>query len=69
MVVPKLQNVVDNTNVDEEEANATMNSQLISSLVGIVGIVSEGDLNEVMLGSLYELSSRKSNLPQIINPG
>jgi hypothetical protein len=68
MVVPKLQNVVDNTNVDEEEANATMNSQLISSLVGIVGIVSEGDLNEVMLGSLYELSSRKSNLPQIINP-
>jgi hypothetical protein len=69
MVVPKLQNVVDNTDVDEEEANATMNSQLISSLVGIVGIVSEGDLNEVMLGSLYELSSRKSNLPQIINPG
>jgi hypothetical protein len=69
MVVPKLQNVVDNTNVDEEEANATMNSQLISSLVGIVGIVSEGDLNKVMLGSLYELPSRKSNLPQIINPG
>jgi hypothetical protein len=52
MVVPKLQNVVDNTDLDEEEANATMNSQLISSLVGIV---SERDLNEVMLGSLYEL--------------
>jgi hypothetical protein len=28
-VVPKLQNVVDNTDLDEKEANATMDGQLI----------------------------------------
>jgi hypothetical protein len=58
MVIPKHENVVDNTELDEEEANATMDGQLISSLVGIV---SEGDLDEAMIGSLYELqaSSRK----------
>jgi hypothetical protein len=58
-VGPKLLNAVDNTDLDDEEANATMDGQLISSLVSIV---SEGDLNEAMLGSLYELqaSSRKS---------
>jgi hypothetical protein len=32
-VVPMNQNVVDNTELDEEEANATMDGQLISSLV------------------------------------
>jgi hypothetical protein len=58
-VDPMLQNVADNTILDEEEANATMDGQLLSSLVGVV---SEIDLNEAMLGSLYELqaSGRKS---------
>jgi hypothetical protein len=58
-VGPKLLNAVDDTDLDDEEANATMDGQLISSLVSIV---SEGDLNEAMLGSLYDLqaSSRKS---------
>jgi hypothetical protein len=58
-VSPKLHDVLDDTDIDEEEANATMDGQLISNLVGIV---SEGDLNEAMLGSLYELqaSCRKS---------
>jgi hypothetical protein len=58
-VSPKLHDMVDDTDIDEDEANATMDGQLISNLVGIV---SEGDLNEAMLGSLYELqaSCRKS---------
>jgi hypothetical protein len=58
-VSPKLHDVVDDTDLDDEEANATMDGQLISNLVGIV---SEGDMNEAMLGSLYELqaSCRKS---------
>jgi hypothetical protein len=58
-VVPKHQNMVNNTELDDEEANATMDGQLISSLVGIVY---EVDLDEAMLDSLYELkaSSRKS---------
>jgi hypothetical protein len=58
-VVPKHQNVVDNTELDDEEANATMDDQLISSLVDIVY---EVDLDETMLDSLYELqaSSQKS---------
>jgi hypothetical protein len=58
-VSPKLQNVIVNTDLDEEEANATMDGQLLSSLVGVV---SEIDLDEAMLGSLYELKAagRKS---------
>jgi hypothetical protein len=58
-VDPKLRNVADHTELDDEEANATLDGQLLSSLVGVV---SEIDLNEAMLGSLYELkaSGRKS---------
>jgi hypothetical protein len=58
-VDPKLRTVVDNTDLDEEEANATLDGQLLSSLVGVV---SEIDLNEAILSSLYELkaSGRKS---------
>jgi hypothetical protein len=51
---PKLRNVVDNTDLDEEEVNATLDGQLLSSLVGVV---SEIDLNEATLGSLYELKA------------
>jgi hypothetical protein len=50
-VSPKLQNVVDNTEPDDEEANATIDGQLLSILVGVV---SEVDLNDAILGSLYE---------------
>jgi hypothetical protein len=46
--------VVDDIKLPEEEANATVNSQLLFNLVGIV---SEVDLNEAMLGSLYELQA------------
>jgi hypothetical protein len=50
---------MDNTELDDEEANATLDGELLSSLVGVV---LEIDLNEAMLGSLYELqaSGRKS---------
>jgi hypothetical protein len=51
-VRPKLQNIVENTESDEEEAIATMNGQLLSSLVGVV---SEIDLDETMSGSLYDM--------------
>jgi hypothetical protein len=56
---PKLQNVVENTGLDKEEVIATLDGQLLSSLVGVV---SEIDLDETMLGSLYNLcaSGRKS---------
>jgi hypothetical protein len=58
-VSPKLHNIVNNTKPDEEEAIATMNGQLLSSLVGVV---SEVDLNKAMLDSTYEqqASGRKS---------
>jgi hypothetical protein len=58
-VDPKLQNVVDDTDLDEEEANATLDGQILSSLVGVVSKI---DLNEATLGFLYELkaSCRKS---------
>jgi hypothetical protein len=58
-VSPKLQNVVENTGLDEEKAIATLDGQLLSSLVGVV---SEIDLDETMPGSLYDLcaSGRKS---------
>jgi hypothetical protein len=57
MVSPKLQNIVENTGLDEEEAIATIDGQLLSNLVGVV---SEIDLEET--GSLYDLcaSGRKS---------
>jgi hypothetical protein len=67
-VGPKHQNVVDNTELDEEEANATIDGQLNSSLVGIV---SEGDLDEAMFGSLYKLQAYLAGnpiLPQIRSP-
>jgi hypothetical protein len=53
-VDPKLRNVVDITELDEEEANATLDGQLLFSLVGVV---SEIDLDEATLGSLYELQA------------
>jgi hypothetical protein len=58
-VSPKSHNIVDITETDDEEAIATLDGQLLSSLVGVV---SEVDFNESMLGSLYELkaSGRKS---------
>jgi hypothetical protein len=58
-VRPKPQNVAMNAESDEEEANATMDGQLLSSLVGVV---SEVDFDETMPGSLYDLcaSGRKS---------
>jgi hypothetical protein len=64
---PKPQNVVSfDTDLDEEEANATMDGQLLSSLVGVV---SEIDLDESMLGSLYELKAtgRKSKSLSVKN--
>jgi hypothetical protein len=58
-VNPKSDNIVDITETDDEEAIATLDGQLLSSLVGVV---LEVDFNESMLGSLYELkaSGRKS---------
>jgi hypothetical protein len=58
-VSPKPQNLAVNAEPDEEEANATMDGQLLSSLVGVV---SETDFDETMPGSLYDLcaSGRKS---------
>jgi hypothetical protein len=65
-VSPKLHDVVDDTDVDEEEANATMDGQLISNLVGII---SEGDLNEAMLGSMNcKRLAVSQNLHPIKNP-
>jgi hypothetical protein len=51
-VSPKLQNIVENTGLDEEEAIAIIDGQLLSSLVGVV---SEIDLEETMPDSLYDL--------------
>jgi hypothetical protein len=59
-VDPKLQNVVDNTELDEEEANAT----LLSSLVGVVSKI---DLNEATLGSLYELKASGQKSKKSLN--
>jgi hypothetical protein len=53
-VDPKLRDVVDITELDEEEANATLDGQLLSSLVGVV---SEIDFDETRLGSLHELKA------------
>jgi hypothetical protein len=59
MVIPKVSTVLDSTYVDEEEAIATSDGQLLSNLVGEV---SEVDLDDDDLYSLYELkaSRRKS---------
>jgi hypothetical protein len=46
-VSPKLQNIVEDTELDEEEAIATVDGHLLSSFVGVV---SEIDFNETMLG-------------------
>jgi hypothetical protein len=48
----KLQNVVNDTGLDEEEAIATIDGQLLSSLVGVV---SEIDFDETMPCSLYDM--------------
>jgi hypothetical protein len=55
----RARNVADHTELGDEKANATLDGQLLSSLVGVV---SEVYLNEAMLDSLYELqaSDRKS---------
>jgi hypothetical protein len=59
MVVSKVSTVSENPFLDDEEANATMDVQLLSSLVEVV---SEVVLDEIDLSSLYELraSGRKS---------
>jgi hypothetical protein len=59
MVIPKVSTVLDSTYVDEEEAIATSDGQLLSNLVGEV---SEVDLDDDDLYSLYELKAprRKS---------
>jgi hypothetical protein len=66
-VSPKLENIVENTRLDEEEAIATIDGQLLSSLVGVV---SETDLEEAMPGSLYDLcaSGRKSKSSFFLEP-
>ena len=58
-VIPKASTVLTATYMDEEEANATSDGQLLSHLIGEV---SEVGLDEVGLSSLYELTAtgRKS---------
>jgi hypothetical protein len=58
-VDPKLRDIADITELDEEEAIATLDGQLLSSLVGVV---SEIDFDKTRLGPLYDLqaSGRKS---------
>ena len=58
-VIPNASTMSDTTYLDEEEANATADGQLLSHLVGVV---SEIGLDEDELYSLYELkaSGRKS---------
>jgi hypothetical protein len=58
-VVPKVFTSSETPFLDDEEANATMDGQLLSSLVGVV---SEAVLDETELDSLYDLraSGRKS---------
>jgi hypothetical protein len=51
-VHPKLQNIVEITDPNEEEAIAIIDGQLLSSLVGVV---LEINLDETMSGSLYDL--------------
>jgi hypothetical protein len=53
-VSPKSQNIVDNIETDDEEAIATLDGQLLSSLVGVV---SEVGFNDSMLDPFYELKA------------
>jgi hypothetical protein len=53
-VSPKSQNIVDNTEIDDEEVIATLDGQLLSSLVSVV---LEVDFNDSMLGSFYKLKA------------
>jgi hypothetical protein len=53
-VIPKASTVSDTTYLDEEEANATADGQLLPHLVGVV---SEVGLDEDMLSSLCELKA------------
>jgi hypothetical protein len=48
-VGPKSLNIVDTTDTDDEEAIATLDGQLLSNLVGVV---SEVDFSDLMLGLL-----------------
>jgi hypothetical protein len=59
MVSPKLKNIVEDTQLDEEEAIATVDGQLLSNLVGVVF---EIDFDETISGSFYDMcaSGRKS---------
>ena len=63
-VITKASTVLDTPYLDEEEANATADGQLLSHLVGEV---SEVGLDEDGLGSLFELkaSGRKSKSSSI----
>jgi hypothetical protein len=58
-VAPKVSTVSESSLLDDEEAHATMDGQLLSSLVGVV---SEVVMDETELSSLYDLraSGRKS---------
>jgi hypothetical protein len=58
-VSPKSHNIVDTTDMDDEEGIAALDGQLLSILVGVV---LEMDFDDSMLGSLYKLkaSERKS---------
>jgi hypothetical protein len=58
-LVPKVSNVLDTSLLEDEEAHATMDGHLLSSLVGVV---LEAVLDKTELSSLYDLrvSGRKS---------
>jgi hypothetical protein len=58
-LVPKVSNVLDTSLLDDEEVHATMDGQLLSSLVGVV---LEAVLDKTELSPLYDLraSGRKS---------
>jgi hypothetical protein len=55
-VSPKSQNIVDNTEMNVEEAIATLDGQLLSSLGGVV---LEVDFNDSMLDPFYELKASR----------
>jgi hypothetical protein len=66
-VRPKLQNIVDTTNLDIDDVIATVDSKHLSNLIGFV---SEVDLNEEMLGSFYKVQAtgHKSRSSSIKKP-
>jgi hypothetical protein len=51
-VIPKISNVSEPLLLDEEEADTTIDGQVLGNLVGVV---SEVSLDEAGLGSLYKL--------------